>query len=135
MSIEYINPPELLEPQGYAHVVTATGGKTIYVAGQGAYDSSGKLIGEDDLCAQTTQAVANLLTALKSAGARPSDVVKLNIYVVGLNAEALAEFLRGMKAATAAEPFPSTASTMVGVEALAWAGMLVEIEAIAVTEC
>ena len=134
MPIEYINPPELLEPQGYAQVVAATGGRTLYIAGQGGYDASGKLIGENDLSAQTAQAVTNLLTALKAAGARPADVVKMNIYVVGLNSEALAEFLRGMKAATTTEPFPSTASTMVGVQALAWPGMLVEIEAIAVTE-
>jgi len=134
MPIEHVNPPERLKPEGYAHIVTATGGKTIYIAGQGAYDVSGKLIGENDLCAQTTQAVANLLTALKSVNARPSDVVKMNIYVVGLDSEALADFLRGMKSATADHPFPSTASTMVGVEALAWEGMLVEIEAIAVTD-
>ncbi|MBW2290840.1 MAG: RidA family protein [Deltaproteobacteria bacterium] len=134
MAIEYINPPELLAPKGYAHIVTATGGKTIYLAGQGAYDVSGKLIGKNDLCAQTQQAVSNLLTALSAAGARPANVVKMNIYVVGLNAAALGNFLRGMQAATGETPFPSTASTMVGVEALAWDGMLVEIEAIAVIE-
>ena len=28
MGIEHINPPELMKPTGYSHMVTASGGKT-----------------------------------------------------------------------------------------------------------
>ncbi len=48
MAIEHINPPGLMQPKGYSQIVTATGGRTIYIAGQGAYDADGKLVGEGD---------------------------------------------------------------------------------------
>ena len=134
MAIETINPPGLMEPKGYAQIVTATGGKTIYIAGQGAYDTDGKLVGEGNHYAQTVQALSNVLTALKAAGATPADIVKMTIYVVGLDAEVLGAFLRGVKDATAGQPMPPTASTMVGVERLAWDPMLIEIEAVAVID-
>jgi enamine deaminase RidA (YjgF/YER057c/UK114 family) len=133
VAIETINPDGLMEPRGYAQIVTATGGKTIYIAGQGSYDADGNLVGEGDHYAQTKQAISNVITALKAAGATPADVVKMTIYVVGLDAAALAAFLRGVKDATEGQPMPPTASTMVGVERLAWDPMLIEIEAIAVS--
>jgi hypothetical protein len=34
MSIETINPPELFEPAGYAHVVVATGTTRVNVVGE-----------------------------------------------------------------------------------------------------
>jgi len=129
---EIINPPGLMEPHGYAQIVTASGGKTIYIAGQGAYDAAGRLVGEGDHYAQTVQAISNLRTALDAAGATPGDIVKLTIYVVGLGAEALAAFQRGVQDASGDEPMPPTASTMVGVERLAWDPMLIEIDAVAV---
>ena len=41
MSTEKINPPELVEPAGYAHVVVATGTRRVYVAGQTGIGSDG----------------------------------------------------------------------------------------------
>ena len=133
MAIQRIDPPGLLEAQGYTHVVTATGGRTIYVAGQGAYGADGKLVGEGDHRAQTAKAISNLLVALEAAGATPDDLVKLTIYVVGLDPKALGAYLLGVKDATGDHPLPPAASTLVGVERLAWDGMLIEIEAVAVT--
>ena len=132
MAIEHINPPGLIEPKGYSQIVTATGGRTIYIAGQGPYDAEGKLVGEGDHYAQAKQAISNLLVALEAAGATPADVVKMTIYVVGLNAQVLGAFFRGVKDATRGQALPPTASTMVGVERLAWDPMLIEIEAVAV---
>ena len=132
MAIEHINPPELMKPAGYSHMVAASGGKTVYLAGQGPYDGNAELVGASDLRAQTKQTVSNLLVALKAAGAVPEDLVKLNIYIVGLDSTALRSFLDGVMDATDGEGLPVTASTMVGVERLAWDGMLVEIEGIAV---
>jgi enamine deaminase RidA (YjgF/YER057c/UK114 family) len=133
MPIQRVDPDGLMKPQGYTHVVVASGARTVYLAGQGAYDAQGNLVGEGDHQAQTRQAVTNLLIALKAAGATPDDLVKLTIYVVGLDAEALAAFLRGMREATEDAPLPPAASTLVGVERLAWDPMLIEIEAVAVT--
>ncbi len=133
MAIEHINPPGLIQPKGYSQIVTATGGRTIYIAGQGPYDADGNLVGEGSHYEQVKQAVSNLLTALEAAGATPADVVKMTIYVVGLTAQVLDAFLRAVKDATRDRPLPPTASTLVGVERLAWDPMLIEIEAVAVT--
>jgi enamine deaminase RidA (YjgF/YER057c/UK114 family) len=123
MPIQRVDPDGLMKPQGYTHVVVASGARTVYLAGQGTYDAQGNLVGEGDHQAQTRQAVTNLLIALKAAGATPDDLVKLT----------LAAFLRGMREATEDAPLPPAASTLVGVERLAWDPMLIEIEAVAVT--
>ncbi|MFL5492535.1 MAG: RidA family protein, partial [Gemmatimonadales bacterium] len=34
----YINPPSLTKPNGYTHVVVAPDNRTVYVAGQVAFD-------------------------------------------------------------------------------------------------
>lgn len=72
MEKQFINPPTLLSPRGYTHVVTVEGGgKLIFVAGQVAVDAQGQLVGRGDLCAQTRQAGRNLAAALAAAGAAP----------------------------------------------------------------
>ncbi len=132
MKIERINPEGLLEPQGYTHVVTATGGTTVYVAGQGALDEQWSIVGKDNHYEQTKQAFRNLLTALRGAGAGPENIVKCTIYMVGLDEETIDGFTRGMNEALDGKPLPPTAATLVGVERLFLAEMLVEIDAIAV---
>ena len=132
MKIEHINPSNRTAPQGYSHVVAATGGRTLYVAGQGAYDNDGRLVGPGDHEAQSRQAFRNLVEALEAAGAGPEQVVFSTMYVVGLNDETLAAFIRGMNDVLDGKPLPPTASTLVGVERLAYAEMLVEINAVAV---
>ncbi|HEY0351304.1 MAG TPA: hypothetical protein VGC48_04230, partial [Gemmatimonadales bacterium] len=48
----YINPPGLVKPTGYTHVVVAADGHTVYIAGQVAFDTAGKVVGEGDFKAQ-----------------------------------------------------------------------------------
>ena len=132
MTIEHINPPGLAKPIGYSHVVASSAGRTVYVAGQGAYDAKGKIVGPGDHQAQTTQVFRNLVTALEAAGATPEQVVFSTMYVVGLDADTLQAFVRGMNDALDGKPMPPTAATLVGVERLAFDGMLVEVNAIAV---
>ena len=131
-TIEHLSPAGLPEATGYSHVVTATGGKTVYVAGQGAFDASMQLVGAGDHYAQTRQAYRNLMTALEAAGATCADVVKSTIYVAASREKVLEDFARAMNEALGDAPMPPNASTYVGVERLAYDGMLVEIDAIAV---
>ncbi|MBW2268655.1 MAG: RidA family protein [Deltaproteobacteria bacterium] len=132
MKIEHINPSGLAEPTGYSHVVATSGGRTLYLAGQGAYDANGKLVGAGDYEAQTRQAFRNLVTALEGAGGGPENIVFCTIYVVRLDDAALGAFIRGMNDALDGRPMPPSASTMVGIERLAYEEMLVEINAVAV---
>lgn len=127
-----LNPPGLSQPRGYSHVVTARGGKTVYVAGQVALDEKGDLVGKGDLKAQAQRVFENLRTALRAVGADFDDVVKLNTYVVGYRPEML-DTLRAVRGAFMGE-VAVPASTLVGVQALAREGYLIEIEAIAVVD-
>jgi len=133
MTIRHLNPDGLFGlPDAFSQVVTAPAGTLVFVAGQGAFDADGKLVGEGDYQAQARKAFQNLRTALAAAGARPEHVVSSTLYVKNLHPEALQAFARGMHEALDGRPFPPNASTLVGVQSLAYAKMLVEISAIAV---
>ena len=130
MPTQFLNPPGLAPTNGWTHVVTSTGGKTVYVSGQVGVDERGQLVGQGDLKAQTEQTFANLAVALKAAGAGFRDVVKMNLYVVGLKPE-LVPLIREVRARYVNREHPP-ASTLVGVSALVGADWLIEIEVIAV---
>ena len=130
MPTHFLNPPGLAPTNGWTHVVTSTGGKTIYVSGQVSVDERGQVVGKGDLKAQTEQAFANLAVALKAAGASFRDVVKMNLYVVGLQPE-LVPLIREVRARHVNGESPP-ASTLVGVSALVGADWLIEIEVVAV---
>lgn len=129
---ERLNPQGLSQPRGYSHVVTTRGGKTVYVAGQVSLDEKGELVGKGDLKAQAQRVFENLRTALRAAGADLDDVVKLNTYVVNYR-PAMLDTLRGVRSAFMGD-VAVPASTLVGVQALAREGFLIEIEAIAVVD-
>ena len=127
---ERINPAGLSRPRGYTHVVTTRGGKHVFVSGQVALDAEGNLVGKGDLKTQADKAFENLRVALEAAGASFADVVKLNTYVVGYRSQHLAVLseVRARHLGEAALP----ASTLLGVQALAREGLLIEVEAVAV---
>src|SRR5262245_48719607 len=71
MPTQFLNPPGLSPTNGWTHVVTSAGGKTVYVSGQVAVDERGQTVGKGDLKAQTEKTFANLQTALKAANVNP----------------------------------------------------------------
>jgi reactive intermediate/imine deaminase len=126
--VKRTNPPALSTPTGYSHVVEVSGAaKTVYIAGQIAFDKEGKLVGAGDMAAQAEQVFKNLQAALESAGAKFSDVVKMNTYITDM---AKAPAVREVRARYFGQSTP--ASTLVQVVALARPELLLEIEVIAV---
>jgi 2-iminobutanoate/2-iminopropanoate deaminase len=131
---EHINPATLFPsvPLGFSQIVTARGGKTVYISGQTAWDAGMRIAGGNDLGEQTRQALRNIRTAVETAGATMADVVLMRIYVVNYkraDAGPIGEALR--------EFFPRErppASTLLGVSSLAVEDFLIEIEAIAVID-
>ena len=130
MPTQFLNPPGLAPTNGWTQVVTSTEGKTIYVSGQVSVDERGQVVGKGDLKAQAEQTFANLEVALKAAGESFRDVVKINLYVVGLKPE-LVPLIREVRARYVNREHPP-ASTLVGVSALVGADWLIEIEVVAV---
>jgi 2-iminobutanoate/2-iminopropanoate deaminase len=127
--VKRTNPPALSTPTGYTHIVEVTGpAKTIYISGQIAYDKDGKLVGAPgDMKAQAEQVFKNLETALTVAGAKFSDVVKMNSYITDMSKVQAVRDVRAKYFTTAAP-----ASTFVEVKGLVRPELLLEIEVIAV---
>ncbi len=131
MANTFSNPKTLAKPPGYSYVVDTTGpARTIYFAGQLGLDIENRFIGAPgDFRAQCIQAFENMTLALKAAGATWSDVVKINSFLVEIETNiAIFRDVRDRYLNIKAPP----ASTTIGVPALARAGGLFEIEAIAV---
>ena len=131
MTLERINPDDLSTPQTYTHVIVATGSRLVFVAGQVAEDGRGNLVGPGDLAAQSRQAFANVGRALAAGGARLEQVAKITIFVVDFRLEYLPAIREG-RVALFGDHKP--VDTLVGVEALAHPGCLIEVEAIAVID-
>ncbi|GGX26441.1 RidA family protein [Streptomyces chryseus] len=77
--LQRVNPAELSPPSGFSHAVTATGSQLVFLAGQTALDTEGKVVG-DTLPAQFEKALGNLLTALHAAGGAPADLARVTVY-------------------------------------------------------
>jgi 2-iminobutanoate/2-iminopropanoate deaminase len=122
--IETIAAPQAIGP--YSQAIRA-GGMT-FLSGQIALDpTTGALIGEGDVAAQTAQVMKNLMAVLESAGHSVTEIVKVTIFlsdledfgvVNGLYAEAL-QGHRPARATVEVSRLPKD--------------VLVEIDAIAVT--
>jgi len=126
-NVQYLNPPTLSAPTGYTHVVQVRGGRTIYVAGQVAFDQSGNLVGKGDFAAQATQVFENLKSALAAGGATFDNLVKVTTFVTDLSQM---QTLRTIRAKYYGKNAP--ASTLVQITKLAHVDLMIEIEAIAV---
>src|SRR4051812_47733145 len=126
---QYINPPGLVKPTGYTHVVVAPDGRTVYIAGQVAFDSTGTVVGVGDFRAQAEKVFSNLRIALASVGATYSDLLKTTTLVVDVAANGAA--LRQVRSRYL-DPMAPPANTLIPVAALARPELLIEIEAIGV---
>ena len=125
--VKRTNPPALSKPTGYTHVVEVPGpAKMVFIAGQIALDKDGNVVGAGDMKAQAEQVFRNLEAALAAAGAKFTDVVKMNTYVTDMDK---APAVREVRAKYFGEATP--ASTLVQVVKLARPEFMLEIEVIA----
>ncbi|MDP9261382.1 MAG: RidA family protein [Actinomycetota bacterium] len=122
---EEIRVPELAEPiSHYTDAVRA--GDLLFVSGFVPVDGDGRLVGGDDVVAQTRQVLANLGAVLSAAGATFADVVKVTVYLTDIADRVRINPVR-QEVFGDARP----ASTLVEVSALAVPGAKLEIEAVA----
>jgi enamine deaminase RidA (YjgF/YER057c/UK114 family) len=125
-----INPWTWQDAFGFAqaHEITG-GGRTVFCAGQASVDDDGRPLHAGDMRAQLERTFDNLETILKAADAHLGDVVRLNYYTTDAEALLGAWDVIAMRL-TAANSRP--ASTLLGVQTLAFPELLIEIEATAV---
>jgi enamine deaminase RidA (YjgF/YER057c/UK114 family) len=124
-----IQPDGWAAPRGYANGVAAEG-RIVFVAGQVGWNARGQFE-SDDLVAQIEQALANIVTVLRTAGGAPEHLVRLTWYLTDKSAYIARrqEIGQAYRRAVGAH-FPSM--TLVVVAGLLEDRALVEIEATAV---
>lgn len=122
------NPPSLPPPVGFSHLSEGRG-RLVWISGQVPRNARGELVGKGDFAAQLEQVFANLAVAVKEAGGRFADVVKLNYYChesVDRSLLGNVNRIRDRYVDTARPP----ASTFIFTPGLALADWLIEIEAV-----
>jgi enamine deaminase RidA (YjgF/YER057c/UK114 family) len=124
------NPPELGAPPGYSQVVTVSTSRMIFIAGQTALDSAGRVVGGTDFAAQADQVFRNLGVALGASGCTAANLVKLTVFLTDMNHLGLYREARNRFFASVTPP-AAPAVTLVEVSKLYGAEFMIEIEAIA----
>jgi 2-iminobutanoate/2-iminopropanoate deaminase len=126
VSRDEIRAPELAEPISHFTDAVRAGG-FLYVSGIVAVDGEGRLVGGDDVVAQTRRVLENMRAVLAAGGCGFGDVVKVTVYLTDIDERPLINPLRQ-------EVFGDSrpASTLVEVPRLAVDGAKVEIECVAV---
>jgi len=118
----------------FSEVVTVSHpGKMIFLAGVGAEDENGgrgaiKFLGDFD--GQCRYAYDKIKRLLAKHGATMNDVVKVVTYVTDIRYQAQAGKCRAEALGSAPQPV----HTFLNINQLAWPGMLVEVDVIAITK-
>jgi enamine deaminase RidA (YjgF/YER057c/UK114 family) len=131
MKKQYVNPQELgAAPRFWSHAVTvAAPAKLVYVSGQVSWGPDGQVVGAGDPHAQYRRVFDNVGTVLRASGAGWGDVIKMNAYMVGMDAARVAAFREIRSRYLAPGQLP--ASTLVGVTSLVQPELLLEVEVVA----
>jgi 2-iminobutanoate/2-iminopropanoate deaminase len=125
MSRQEISVEGLAEPISHFTDAVLAGG-FLHVSGIVAVDGEGRLVGGDDVVAQTRQVFENMRAVLEAAGCGFDDVVKVTVFLTDADDRARINPVRK-------DVFGDTrpASTLVEVPRLAVEGAKVEIECVA----
>lgn len=130
MEIKTVNPWTWQDNFGFSQGVEYTGHTRVLVcAGQTSVDENGTPVNAGDMNAQVNRALDNLEEVLKKAGMSLGNVVRLNIYTTDVDGifPALPTWAGRLNAAGC-----KPASTLLGVQRLAFPELMVELEATAV---
>jgi enamine deaminase RidA (YjgF/YER057c/UK114 family) len=128
-TITFVRPPELTARAPYAYAAVAGPGQLVFTAGACPLDPDGRTVAVGDIAGQARQVMANLVTALRAAGAELTDVVKTTIYVASSEQADLGTAWRVVSGAFGSHDAPST---LLGVSCLGYDDQLVEVEAVAI---
>ena len=77
--MQMLNPGGWSRPKGYSNGVAANG-RIVFIAGQVGWDGN-EVFQTDDLVGQVRQSLANIVTILAEASAKPEHIVRMNWYL------------------------------------------------------
>ena len=86
MARRIIQTDQAPAPVGPYNQAIVASGEMVFASGQVALDpTSGSLVGDGDVAAQTKQCLDNLTAVLAAAGATMADVVKTSVFLKDMN--------------------------------------------------
>lgn len=86
MTRTIIQTPAAPAPVGPYNQAIVASGQMVFVAGQIALDpTTGTIVGEGDVAAQTERSLTSLKAILEAAGATLQDVVKTTVFLADMN--------------------------------------------------
>lgn len=124
--VELIRSAGLTDQVPYAYAAVAHG--LVFTAGACPLDAAGKTVAVGDVAGQTEQVMANLVAALRAAGAGLTDVVRTTVYVATTDRGDLVAAWDVVRRWFGGHDVPST---LLGVTVLGYRDQLVEVEAVA----
>jgi enamine deaminase RidA (YjgF/YER057c/UK114 family) len=128
MAQQEVNPWEWSKAFGFSQAVKLTEPQELLVcSGQTAMGPDGSLPASADMGHQVRTALENVVTVLEAGGMTPANIVRSNIYTTDI--DACIGVLGQMVNEVLGSILP--ASTLLGVNRLAFPELLVEIEVIA----
>lgn len=128
-SVELVRVPSLTDQVPYAYASVVPAGRLVFTAGACPLDAEGNVVAPDDAEKQARQVMANLVEALRAAGAELTDVAKTTVYVASKWREDLVTVWEVVNEAFGDHDVPST---LLGVASLGYPEQMVEVEAVAV---
>ena len=122
--------PEHARPvAAYKMATRYESGRLLFLPVQGAYDSSGGLVGRGDIRAQTRQVYENIGHILHAAGGDFEDLVKITTYLTRMD-----DFPASKEARDAFMPGEAPAATLLEVPRFCDPDLLILVEGVAVID-
>ena len=113
-----------------SHGISVPAGRLVFVSGQVARDVDGQVVGKGNIKTQTRKTLENVQAILAESGATMDDVVKVTVFVTDLESQFAA--IHEVRSEFFNSEYP--ASTLVEIKSLVDKDLLIEIEAIAMTQ-
>lgn len=79
-----VNPPGFPKPRGYTNGIVCQPGRTLYIAGQVAFDPEARIV-SPDFATQFLLALDNVIEVVRAAGGGSEHLVKLLAFVTDLD--------------------------------------------------
>jgi enamine deaminase RidA (YjgF/YER057c/UK114 family) len=127
--VTLIRSATLSDVAQYAYAATApAAARLIFLAGSCPLDEGGGTVGVGDYAAQAERCLANLVVALRDAGATLEDVISTRVLVATARQRDLVAAWEVVRDTFGDHDVPST---LLGVTVLGYEDQLVEVEAVA----
>ena len=84
MKKQLVNPANFPKPRGYTNGIVCSPGRTLYIAGQVAFDKQARIV-SPDFATQFLAALDNVIAVVRAAGGGTENIVKLLAFVTDMD--------------------------------------------------